>query len=155
LLAELVRRPVSDFVRAASSVGVEMLSRGEAMNQSDPQSPRVAQLSWGHVDVEGHPPFKDAKIFPGGAREWDWRETGTRHVPGIQPADVQELIDRGAKTVVLSQGIWKRLQVCPETLDLLARNGIEVEVLQTEEAVERFNVLRELMPVGGLFHSTC
>jgi len=34
-----------------------------------------------------------AKLFPGGLREWDWRETGTRHVPGIQHADVQELIE--------------------------------------------------------------
>ena len=96
-----------------------------------------------------------AKIFPGGAREWDWRETGTRHVPGIQPADVQELIDRGAKAVVLSRGVLERLQVCPETLDALAKSGIKVEVLQTEAAVERFNALRESVPVGGLFHSTC
>jgi len=79
------------------------------------------------MEVEGHPPFKDAKVFPGGAREWDWRETGTRHVPGIQPTDVQELIE----------------------------HGIKVEVLQTEAAVERFNELRESVPVGGLFHSTC
>ena len=103
----------------------------------------------------GHPPFKDAKVFPGGAREWDWRDTGTRHVPGIQPADVRELIEHGAKVVVLSKGIWERLQVCPETLEVLAENGIEMEVLQTEIAVERFNNLREAVPVGGLFHSTC
>jgi hypothetical protein len=118
-------------------------------------SPRISHLSWGHIEVEGHPPFKDAKIFPGGAREWDWRETGTRHAPGIQPADVRELIEHGAKAVVLSSGIWQRLQVCRETLELLAENGIQVEVLQTEAAVERFNVLRENIPVGGLFHSTC
>jgi hypothetical protein len=74
-------------------------------------------------------------------------------VPGIQPADVQELIEHGVKTVVLSKGIWERLNVCPETLEVLAKNGIEVEV--TEAAVERFNELRESMPVGGLFHSTC
>jgi hypothetical protein len=49
----------------------------------------------------------------------------------------------------------ERLQVCPETLEVLAENGIEVEVLQTEVAVERFNNLREGVPVGGLFHSTC
>jgi hypothetical protein len=59
------------------------------------------------------------------------------------------------RTVVLSKGIWERLQVCPETLEVLAENGIEVEVLQTEMAVERFNNLREGVPVGGLFHSTC
>jgi hypothetical protein len=125
------------------------------MNQPAPQSPRIARLSWGQIEVEGNPPFRDAKIFPGGAREWDWSETGTRHAPGIQPADVQELIDRGAKTVVLSRGMWERLLVCPETLDALAKAGIAVEVLQTEAAVKRFNVLRESMPVGGLFHSTC
>jgi hypothetical protein len=125
------------------------------MRHAEPYSPRISHLSWGHIEVEGHPPFKDAKIFPGGAREWDWRETGTRHVPGIQPADVRELIEHGAKAVVLSKGIWQRLQVCPETLELLAKNDIQVGVLQTEDALNRFNVLRESMPVGGLFHSTC
>jgi hypothetical protein len=125
------------------------------MRQAEPISPRISHLSWGHIEVEGHPPFKDAKIFPGGGREWDWHETGTRHVPGIQPTDVHELMEHGAKAVVLSRGIWERLQVCPETLDILAKNGIAVEVLQTEAAVERFNELRECVPVGGLFHSTC
>ena len=125
------------------------------MHQAKPDSPRISLLSWGRIEVEGHPPFKDAKIFPGGARERDWRETGTRHVPGIQPADVQELIEHGAKTVVLSKGVWERLQVCPETLEVLSKNDIQVEVLQTEAAVERFNELRENNAVGGLFHSTC
>jgi hypothetical protein len=125
------------------------------MNKAELKSPRITRLSWGHLEVEGHPPFKDAKVFPGGAREWDWRETGTRHEPGIQPADVQELVEHGAKAVVLSKGIWERLKICPETLEVLAKNGIEVEVLQTEAAVVRFNELRESMPVGGLFHSTC
>ena len=127
----------------------------EDMRQAKPDSPRISLLSWGRIEVEGYPPFKDAKIFPGGAREWDWRETGTRHAPGIQPADVQELIEHGARTVVLSKGVWERLQVCPETLEVLSKNDIHVEVLQTEAAVERFNELRENIAVGGLFHSTC
>ena len=71
-----------------------------------------------------------------------------------------ELADRDVlagrvKTVVLSRGVWERLQVCPETLEVLAEKGIEVEVLQTEAAVKRFNKLRETVPTGGLFHSTC
>ena len=70
-------------------------------------------------------------------------------MPGIQPADVQESIERGAEAVVLSKGIWERLNVCPETLDILAKNGIKVEVLQTEAAVERFNVLREACRLAG------
>lgn len=118
-------------------------------------SPRIAHISWGRLEIDGYPPFKDAKVFPGGAREWDWSETGTRHSPGIQPGDVEELIDQGAETVVLSKGIWERLQVCPETLKLLNDRAIAVEVLQTEVAVQRYNDLRESTPVGGLFHSTC
>jgi hypothetical protein len=125
------------------------------MSRAELNSPRIAGLSWGQIEVEGYPPFRDAKVFPGGARAWDWGETGTRHAPGIQPADVQELIEHGAKTVVLSRGVWERLQVCPETLKVLADKAIEVEVLQTEAAVKRFNKLRETVPVGGLFHSTC
>jgi hypothetical protein len=34
------------------------------------------------------------------------------------------------------------------------RDQGKMEVLQTGAAVERFNELRESVPVGGLFHST-
>jgi hypothetical protein len=119
------------------------------------QSPRISHLSWGRLEVEGQGAFKDAKLYPGGARAWDWRETGTRHVPGIQAADVQELLDHGAEVVVLSKGILERLQVCPETLDLLKRNGIPAHVLPTEDAVRLYNELAAEQKVGGLFHSTC
>ena len=118
-------------------------------------SPRIARLSWGRLEVEGEGTFKDAKLFPGGAREWDWRETGTRHLPGIQPADVAELLERGATAVVLSKGILERLQVCPETLALLEDRGVSAHVLQSEQAVRRYNELRESERVAGLFHSTC
>lgn len=57
-----------------------------------PGSPAIRHDVWGYIDVEGQPrPFKDAKLYPGGAREWDWRETGTRRRPGVQPADAEEL----------------------------------------------------------------
>ena len=55
-------------------------------------SPAITHLSWGKLEVADHGTFKDAKLWPGGARAWDWSETGTRHEPGIQPADVAELL---------------------------------------------------------------
>ena len=118
-------------------------------------SPRITHLSWGRMEVDDARSFKDAKLFPGGAREWDWRETGTAHVPGIQPADVEELLEHGATAVVLSKGILERLQVCPETLRMLKERGVPAHVLQTEEAVRFYNELRANERVGGLFHSTC
>jgi hypothetical protein len=120
------------------------------------RSPKITHLSWGCVKVEGRRgPFKDAKLFPGGSREWDWGETGTRHEPGVQPADVEELLVRGAEVVVIAQGTNERLQVCPETFELLKKRGVRVHVLQTEAAVRLYNELAETERVGGLFHSTC
>jgi hypothetical protein len=119
------------------------------------RSPRITKLSWGLLEVDGQTKYKDAKLFPGGVRAWDWRETGTRHTPGIQPTDVVELLERGATVVILSMGMNRRLQVMTETLQVLRERGIAVHVLQTEEAVQRYNELRRNALVGGLFHSTC
>ena len=91
----------------------------------------------------------------GGGRAWDWNETGTRHSPGIQAADLTELLDHGAEVVVLSRGMELRLEVGPEPLDLLESKGIEVHVADTTEAVRIYNELAGKRPVGGLFHSTC
>ena len=124
-------------------------------------SPRITHVSWGRLEVAKGPDagpqsFKDAKLYPGGARAWDWNETGTSHTPGIQPADVEELLDHGASVVVLAQGMNERLQVKSETLDWLEDAGVETHVLQTERAVERYNELQAAdEAVGGLFHSTC
>lgn len=120
-------------------------------------SPHITHVSWGRLEIDGGAQsFKDAKLYPGGARAWDWNETGTSHNPGIQPADVDELLDHGASVVVLSRGMNKRLQVKPETLDMLDESGVDTHVLQTELAVERYNELQEAgEAVGGLFHSTC
>lgn len=120
-------------------------------------SPRITHISWGCLEIEGREqPFKDAKLYPGGARTWDWNETGTSHDPGIQPADVEELIEEGASVVVLSRGMNKRLKVKPETLDRLDDADVEAHVLPTKEAVQRYNELQQAKKrVAGLFHSTC
>jgi hypothetical protein len=118
-------------------------------------SPKITHISWGKIEAEGLGEGKDMKLYPGGGREWDWNETGTRHVPGIQPADVEELLTRGSEVLILSRGMQLVLQTCPETLEMLKARGIEVYVEETRAAVELYNKLREQKRVGGLFHSTC
>jgi hypothetical protein len=118
-------------------------------------SPRILAVSWGHMEVEGIGAGKDFKLYPGGGREWDWSETGMSHSPGIQPADVQELLDRGAVAVVLSRGMEERLRVDPAALEYLEQQSVEVHVAETREAVQIYNNLAGAVPVGGLFHSTC
>jgi hypothetical protein len=92
----------------------------------DKRSPRIVGISWGRMEVEGLGEGKDFKLYPGGGRAWDWAETGTRHSPGIQPADVEELVTHGATTVVLSQGMNKQLHVHPDTCRCLEERSITV-----------------------------
>ena len=126
------------------------------MSDQLPRSPCLLECRWGLVRIDDHGTVKDAKLFPGGARAWDWRETGTRHRPGIQPADVAELVDQGATTVILSTGVLRMLGVCPETLQQLKGQGVLVEVLPTPAAVEMYNRLADReAAVGALIHSTC
>lgn len=121
---------------------------------ADP-SPQIEAVSWGRMSVAGLAPGKDFKLWPGGGRPWDWTETGTHHHPGIQPADVEELLDHGARVIVLSRGMLKMLQTMPATRAMLERGGIDVYIEETSKAVQRYNRLAATLPVGGLFHSTC
>jgi len=130
--------------------------RESFMMQSSNRSPRITDVSWGRLEVEGEAePYKDAKLFPGGSREWNWRETKTSHRPGIQIVDVQELLEHGAKVVVLSRGMAECLHVPSETLDFLKERQVPVHVLPTQHAVPLYNKLAQTEPVGGLFHTTC
>ena len=125
------------------------------MAQSQIRSPRITHISWGKMEVEGLGLGKDFKLYPGGGRDWDWNETGTRHVPGIQPSDVMELLDQGSEVIVLTRGMELVLHTCPETLVLLEERGIRVHIEETRAAVELYNRSAESQAVGGLFHSTC
>lgn len=119
-------------------------------------SPQILSVSWGRLEIDGLDAGKDFKLFPGGGRTWDWNETGTRHSPGIQPADVEELVSEGASDIVLSQGMDKKLGVDPATLKFLEEKGVNVHIAETKEAVKLYNdLLGHGTAVGGLFHSTC
>jgi hypothetical protein len=147
---------LADSGRRASIGGLaRTASTSPPASKRGKQSPRIKSVAWGQIEVEGFGTYKDVKVFPSGAREWDWRETGTAHQPGVQPADVAELLDHGASTIVLSRGMLGRLHVSPETLRLLAERQVRTHVLPTEEAVDLYNRLRDKEPVAGLFHTTC
>ena len=121
-----------------------------------PQSPAIEHLSWGVMQIHALGTGKDVKLWPGGGRSWDWRETNTQHVPGIQVADIAELIDHGAKVIVLSRGMQLVLQTSPETIAWLEQHGMKYHVLETREAAKLYNELAgQGVAVGGLFHSTC
>jgi hypothetical protein len=122
-------------------------------------NPKVSHLEWGKIvigDGSDSCSYKDCKVFFGGARKWDWNETHTRHDPGIQVGDVQDLIAQGAETFVLSQGMQGVLQITDDVKRYLDEHNLPYEVALTKEAVEIFNTLLSLgKKPAALFHSTC
>ena len=120
------------------------------------RSPRISRIAWGEMEIEGLGTGKDWKLWPGGGRIWDWNETGTHHDPGIQPADVDELLDHGCEVVLLSRGQQLRLKTMRATLRVLSDRGITLHTDETKIAVNYYNLLLDQGElVGGLFHSTC
>jgi hypothetical protein len=119
----------------------------------------ITGLSWGQMEVQVGSEtyrFRDCKVWPGGAKEWDWRLTGTNHKPGIQPADIEEILERDVEVMILSRGQKLLLRTSPETEELLNSRGIEYHLEETKRAVELFNELTaQGKRVGGVFHSTC
>lgn len=123
---------------------------------ADGRSPRVTDDGWGFVAVEGVGRLRDAKLWPGGGRGWDWNETGTHHRPGIQPADLAELLDHEPDVVVLSRGRELRLETTPEAVALLEARGVEAVRVETGAAIDAYNRLAgEGRRVAALFHTTC
>ena len=119
------------------------------------KSPKIHKNSWGKVEIEHFGRFKDVKLWPGGAREWDWRETGTSHSPGVQTEDVRELVQNGARYIVIGSGRFRRLKVRDETLKWLSDHDVGYRVLETTKAIEKYNGMCTNDPVGALIHSTC
>lgn len=119
-------------------------------------SPKILSVKWGKMEVEDIGKGKDFKLWPGGGKSWDWSEHGTGHSAGIQAGDCEELVKNGARVVVLSRGMYKRLKISDQARDYLQENDVEMIAESTKNAVKAYNSLVERgEKVGGLFHSTC
>ena len=128
--------------------------------------PKPAVVAFRKLVLERHPGSRDLGIInncaPGlisehyEGRAWDWGETGTQHRPGIQPADVAELLEHAPEVVVLSRGRELRLETSPEAMALLDSHGLEVVQTETGAAIAAYNRLAdEGRRVAALLHSTC
>lgn len=108
------------------------------------------------MEIEGLGIDRDFKLWPGGGRPWDWTETGTRHTPGIQPLDIEELLVNGSKILVFGSGLNRGLGLSRKAVDYLELRNLRYYYKGTKEAVKIYNDLAaKCMKVGGLFHSTC
>lgn len=116
----------------------------------------IDRIEWGNITVKADSfSFKDVIIHNDSVEEWDWKKTGTKHDPGIQIADLIQIIDK-IDHIVLSTGFKNQLRVQDNTLNYIKFKKKNYYVLNTEEAVKKYNQLaRAGHRVGALIHSTC
>ncbi len=126
---------------------------------NEEEMPLITGLGWGRMEVTlggESMSFRDCTVWPGGVADWNWKDTGTGHQPGIQPADLDKVFEKEVEVLVAGCGVYSRLGICPETEELLRSRGIEFHPLDTKTAVALYNELaRQGRRVAGIFHSTC
>jgi hypothetical protein len=113
----------------------------------------MAQLrdySFGRVVVDGEEQTRDLIVLPDRVvTDW-WRREG--HSLAIE--DLAEVEDELPERLILGTGAHGQLRPPRAVIEELERRGIDVEVLQTDQAVRRYGQLDERRTAAAL-HLTC
>jgi hypothetical protein len=110
----------------------------------------LERYEFGHVTIDGREETRDVIVLPDRVvRDW-WRKDGHSLVLD----DLADVVDELPARLLVGTGAYGRLTPEPSTLETLRRRGVEVEVLPTAEAVERY---RDLDPrtTAAALHLTC
>ena len=111
---------------------------------------RISDYRFGRIVVDGHPHERDVIVLPNRVIGGWWRKDG--HSLVIE--DFQDVLDEIPEHLIVGTGAHGQMHPDPTALEELARRGVEVEVIRTGEAVERFNAADPRRTAAAL-HLTC
>jgi hypothetical protein len=114
---------------------------------------RIESYSPGRVVVDGVELNRDVIVLPNRVlRNW-WRRDG--HSLAMQ--DLDDVLDELPERLIVGCGHSSRLEPDPAVIEALARRGVKVEALPTQEAVARYEELetRDPAAVAAALHLTC
>ena len=110
----------------------------------------IEGYDFGRVRVDGHEETRDVIVLPERVvRDW-WRKDGH----GLVLEDLDAVLDELPAHLVVGTGAHGRLRPDPATIEALRARGIDVEVLPTAAAVERYTELDPHTTAAAL-HLTC
>lgn len=113
--------------------------------------PEIDSYRFGQIVIDGQAHTNDVIILPGRVMGDWWREEG--HV--LHTEDLDPVFDAAPATLVVGQGANGRMRVPSQTRRALEDAGIEVIVVDTDQAVEEYNQRRESGDVAAALHLTC
>lgn len=110
--------------------------------------PRVDEVSFAKL-VSGGKVYRAPLIaYPDKIDGRWWRKDGQR----FSPEDFDAVVEEGPEVVVLGVGFNAKVSVPDETKKRFEDAGIELIILETQEAVEQYNELLGKRKVIGAFH---
>ena len=105
---------------------------------------------FGRVTIDGREETRDVIVLPDRVVRGWWRKEGH----GLVLADLAEVLDELPERLLVGTGAHGQLRPDPATLETLLARGVEVEVLPTADAVERYAKLDPRKTAAAL-HLTC
>ncbi len=117
--------------------------RGEVM-------PDINDNRFGHIVIDGDEHSRDVILLPGCVVSDWWRKEGH----SLVAEDLADVIEELPPRVVVGSGAYGRLKPDPSVIEELQGRGITVEILPTEDAVNRYRQLDPASTAAAL-HLTC
>ena len=112
---------------------------------------RIEGYAFGRIVVDGRAYSADLILLPERIVEGWWRQEGH----ALHPVDLEAVFDAAPDVLIVGQGAYSRMRVPGETARAVARAGIELIALSTDEAVKRYNGFPGGQRVAAALHLTC
>jgi hypothetical protein len=112
--------------------------------------PEMGGYGFGRVTIDGREETRDVIVLPDRVVRGWWRKEGH----GLVLEDLDDVLDALPERLLVGTGAYGRMRPDPGALEELRVRGIEVEVLPTAEAVERYGEVDPRKTAAAL-HLTC
>jgi hypothetical protein len=142
----LMRQPATSGVTVLL-IAFELFHRPGATIEAMPE---IDGYGFGRVTIDGREETRDVIVLPERVVRGWWREKGH----GLVLADLDEVLDELPECLLVGTGAYGQMRPDPGTLEALRARGVDVEVLPTAEAVQRYAQLDPRKTAAAL-HLTC
>lgn len=113
--------------------------------------PEINTYHFGMIKINGKSYHKDVIILPGGVIN-NWRRK-TGHV--LMPVDMTDIFNSVPELLIIGQGAYNRMEISPETVNLIKNTGLDCIALPTDKACDLYNQECKRRRVAAALHLTC
>ena len=114
-------------------------------------NPHIDSYRFGQIVVDGQAYNKDIIILPERVIPNWWREASHN----LSVKDLEPVLEAQPQVLVVGQGSMRQMRISSEVKQALQETGIELITLQSGEAWQRYNELRQRCQVAAALHLTC